>query len=258
MAGTFLGFPFDEEIFLNRWGKKPDPTLTAILNSGAVVYDTTIEEMIQDRGNVFTIPFYNVLTGTPINYDGETDITDNETDGGSQTGVVFGRAIGHTARDFVKELIGNDPMGNIADSIGFFWDKQNQIELLNILKAVCAITSTSSGYAKTFHDTHVLDLTSATATPYVIGETDANELTTKAMGDNKKLFSLAFMHSDVAKTLENKQLLEYWKYTDKNGIQKPLNIANWNGYTVIIDDGVGKVAVGGSGANKDLYKYHTS
>ena len=104
MAGTFLGFPFDEEIFLNRWGKKPDPTLTAILNSGAVVYDSTIQEMIQDRGNVFTIPFYNVLTGTPINYDGETDITDNETDGGSQTGVVFGRAIGHTARDFVKEL----------------------------------------------------------------------------------------------------------------------------------------------------------
>lgn len=257
MAGEFLGYPFDEELFLHMWGQEPDPVLTAILNSGAVVNDSYIASQIRDKGNVYTVPFYNVLSGNTVNYDGETDITSNETGGGMQTGVVFGRAIGHTARDFVGELIGNDPMGNIARKVGHFWSKENQKELLNILKAIFGITSSSTGYAKTFHETHVLDLTSKTADPYLIGETDANDLATLAMGDHKQLFSLAIMHSEVAKTLENKQLLEYWKYTDPNGIQRPMNIASWNGYTVIIDDSVGKKAVGGSGANKDLYVYPT-
>ena len=78
-----------------------------------------------------------------------------------------------------------------------------------------------------------------------------------ACGDHKDQFGLAIMHSDVAKTLENKQLLEFWKYTDANGIQRPMNIASANGYTVIVDDGVPCVTVGGSDANKDLKKYTT-
>ena len=33
-------------------------------------------------------------------------------------------------------------------------------------------------------------------------------------------------------------LLEYWKYTDANGMQRPTNMASWNGRTVLIDDDV--------------------
>jgi hypothetical protein len=44
------------------------------------------------------------------------------------------------------------------------------------------------------------------------------------------------MHSQVATNLENLQLLEYWKQTDANGIQRPTNLASWNGRTVLIDD----------------------
>ena len=71
------------------------------------------------------------------------------------------------------------------------------------------------------------------------------------------MFSLDIMHSNVAKTLENKQLLEYWKYTDASGIQRPMNIASANGYTVVVDDGVPVAQVGGSGDNKALKKYTT-
>ena len=35
---------------------------------------------------------------------------------------------------------------------------------------------------------------------------------------NKNKFGIAVMHSNVAKSLENLQVLEFWKYTDKNGI----------------------------------------
>lgn len=87
-------------------------------------------------------------------------------------------------------------------------------------------------------------MSSATAEARVIGATDLNDLATQAMGDHKSSFALAIMHSNVAKTLENMELLEFWKYTDANGIQRPLNLASTNGYTVIVDDGVPVKAVG--------------
>ncbi len=256
MAGTFLGFPFDEELFYNAWSEAPDPTRTAILNSGAMVQDGVIASQIQGKGNIYTVPFYNILDGDPVNYDGQTDITATETGGDSQNGVVFGRAKGFTARNLTAELVGNDPMGHIARSIARYWQKYRQGVMLKIIGAVMGVTG-ASGNAKAWHDNHVADLCSATATPYVIGDTDLNDLATQALGDNKSEFSLVIMHSNVAKTLENKQLLEYWKQTDANGIQRPMKLASMSGYTVVIDDGVPVADVGGAGANKDLKKYTT-
>ena len=256
MPETFLGFPFDEELFHNAWSEAPDPVRTAILNSGAMAQDGVIAQQISGSGNLYTVPFYNILGGDPVNYDGQTDIPATETDGGSQTGVVYGRAKGFTARNFAAELVGNDPMGHIAQSVARYWQKQRQAVMLQILNAAMGVSG-ASGNAKKWQDNHVVDLSSATATPYVIGDTDLNNLATEALGDNKSLFSLVIMHSNVAKALENKQLLEYWKQTDANGIQRPLNLGSMNGYTVVIDDGVPAVAVGGDGANKGLIKYTT-
>lgn len=256
MPGTIFGIPFDDELFLEMWREAPDPYLTAMIESGAVVEDSTIAGMIQGRGNIYTIPFYNTLDGDDQNYDGQTDITVEEVGGGSQTGVVYGRAKGFFARNFTAELSGADPMGHIISTISRYWQKRRQMRLIGITDAIFGITG-SSGHAKGWSENHTLDLSSATATPRKIAETDLNDLATQACGDHKEAFGLAVMHSNVAKTLENLQLLEYWKQTDSNGIQRPMGLASVNGYTVIIDDGVPCVAVGGSGDNKDLKKYTT-
>ncbi|WP_242945191.1 hypothetical protein [Oribacterium sp. C9] len=58
----------------------------------------------------------------------------------------------------------------------------------------------------------------------------------KACGANKKKFSLVFMHSDVATGLENLNLIEHLKYTDKDGVQRDLDLGTWNGKLVVIDD----------------------
>ena len=52
MAGTFLGFPFDEELFYDSWGEAPDPVRTAIADSGAMVSDSVIAAQIQNKGNL--------------------------------------------------------------------------------------------------------------------------------------------------------------------------------------------------------------
>lgn len=256
MAGTIFGIPFDEELFMQMWNEAPDPYLTAMIESGAVVQDSLIADKIANNGNIYTIPFYDTLDGEDQNYDGQTDIEVTEVGGGSQTGVVYGRAKGFFARNFTAELSGADPMGHIIATVAKYWQKRRQKRMIGIADAVFGITGTS-GHAKTWGTTHSLDLGSTTATARQIEETDLNDLATLACGDHKDQFGLAIMHSNVAKTLENKQLLEYWKYTDANGIQRPMNIASVNGYTAIIDDGVPCAAVGGEGANKDLKKYTT-
>ena len=234
---TYLNFPFDQEDFVQSWESAPDATKAAMMDCGALVEDSLIEARIQTDGCLYTVPFYSVLEGEPDNYDGATDISAAEPTGGSQTGVVYGRGKGFTARNFASELSGADPMSHIASTIGKYWAKQRQKALLSVLNAIFGISG-SSGNAKKWKDNHAVNLASATETPYLIGATDLNDLATQAMGDNKNLFSLAIMHSNVAKSLENQQLLEFWKYTDANGIQRPTSLASVNGYTVIIDDGV--------------------
>lgn len=256
MAGTIFGIPFDEELFLDMWSEAPDPYLAAMIESGAIVEDSTIAGMIENSGNIYTIPFYNTLDGEDQNYDGQTDITVTEIGGGSQTGVVYGRAKGFFARNFTAELSGADPMGHIVATISKYWQKRRQKRLIGITDAVFDITG-ASGNAKIWQENHVLDLTSTTADARKINETDLNDLATLACGDHKGAFGLAIMHSNVANTLENMQLLEYRKYTDSMGIQRKMDIADISGYTVLVDDGVPVETTGGEGANKDLKKYTT-
>ena len=64
MPGTYLGFPFDEELFMLQWQNAVDPTRTALLSSGAIVQSSEIRNLIANGGNLYTVPFYNVLGGT--------------------------------------------------------------------------------------------------------------------------------------------------------------------------------------------------
>lgn len=232
MPKSYLNFPFDAELFLQAWGSAPDPVKVAMLNSGALVEDPTIASLIQNDGNLYTIPFYNVLEGNEVNYDGKTDITSTETSADSQTGVVYGRAAGHTARDFVAELSGADPFGNIVNKVADFWAKKRQAKVIGILNGIFDIAG-DADWAK-----HTVNIAKASGAAAKIAETTLNDVMTDTLGDNKELYSMAIMHSNVAKTLENIQALEYWKQTDANGIQRPMRLASANGLLVIIDDSV--------------------
>ena len=252
MPGTFLGFPFEEELFNNMWRETEDPVKTAILQSGAMVNDATIASMVGVKGDSYTIPFYNLLGDTdPDNYDGQTDINSEETTGDYQSGIVYGRAKGFTARDFTGVMVGNDPMGYITRHIGEYWSHYEQKTMLAILNAIFGITGGATTNAGKFAANHIVNLAATTSggAAYTIGATDLNNLATQALGDKKNKFALAIMHSNVAKTLENMNLLEFRKYTDQSGITRQLNIADCNGYTVVIDDGVPVEANATSGLN---------
>ena len=232
MAGSYLNYPFDAELFVKAWGEEPDTVKTALLNSGVLVNDAVIANQVSADSNLYTIPFYNILNGDEVNYDGATDIPSTETSGDVQTGIVYGRAKAFTARNFVAELSGNDPMGHIASSVARYWQKKRQNRIIGLLNGVFDITN-DSAWAK-----HTVDLSVAEGTKYAIEEATLNNVATETLGDNSSAFGVAIMHSTVANTLANLQLLEYWKQNDANGIQRPMNLASANGYLVVIDDGV--------------------
>ena len=242
MPGTFLNYPFDEEIFLMNWMAAQDPVKTALIDSGAVVNDAEIARLIANGSAIYTLPFYKVLGGTADNYDGTANITVTAPEGGSQSGVVYGRAHAWKDQDFVHDFgNGVNPTIQISQQVAKYWQKQRQNRLVGILKAIFAITDDSTDIWDEWQK-HTLSL-ALTAAGTVsddnrVGAASAGTATQKAVGDNAGIFKLAVMHSAVAQKLNEQQLLSFRKYTDPAGIERHLNIADWNGYTVIVDDGV--------------------
>lgn len=241
MPGTFLNFPFDEELFLMQWQAAQDPVKLAMLNSGAIQNNNEIAGLISNGSNLYTIPFYNVLGGDPDNYDGNTNITTDEPSGGYQSGVVFGRAHGWKDRDFVHDFnSGANPMQAIASQVAKYWDKQRQSIVLKILSGVFSTTDNTGGYLAAWnqHKTSIAASSGTVGEANKLGATTMGDAMQAALGDQASSFAMAWMHSKVAQNLANLQLLQFRKYTDPMGIERQLNIADYNGITVIVDDGV--------------------
>lgn len=242
MPGMFLGFPFDAELFLMNWQNAVDPTRTALLNSGAIVQSAEIRNLIANGGNQYTVPFYHVLGGDEENYDGVTNSTPGATTGGAQTGVVYGRMKSWKAQDFVIDFnSGADPMRQITTQVAKYWQKKSQASLLAILSGIFGIADDGNDLWDAWQKhTHNIALAASgtVGEANMVGGTTAGDAAQKACGDNAGIFSMAIMHSKIANALAGQQLLQFRKYTDPAGIERTLNIADWNGYTVLVDDGV--------------------
>lgn len=258
MPGMYLGFPFDEELFLMQWRAAQDPIKTALIQSGAVVEDATIRNMIANGSNLYTIPIYNVLGGDEENYDGKTDITETETDGKSQTGVVYGRAHAWMDRDFVRDFnSGADPMRSIVAQTSKYWMKKKQNRLIGILDGIFNIDDDATDNWDNWQ-LHTLDIKTSTSSveeANKVSAASAADAIQKAVGDNSNIFTMAIMHSYVAHNLAKQNLLEFRKYTDAQGIERTINLADWNGLTVIVDDGVPKAQNGSATSDYDYTTY---
>lgn len=233
-----LKYHYDEELFNNAWTSELDPTSLVLLNSGAMVEDAQIAQLISNGSNYYTLPFYKDIEGNEVNYDGATDIPDDDTEDGVQSGVVYGRAKGWSAVSFIKDFTAADPMRNILNRIEKWKGKKVQARLISILDAILGVTGTGD-----FADweNHKTDITSASSTI-----TDANKiaLTTlrdsavKANGDAADDYALAIMHSVVANRLSQFNVLEYFKYNDARGQELDVKVGRSGNMIVLICDEV--------------------
>ena len=226
---------FNPTVFEKYLQRVPNLKRNELIKSGAIQRVTKYKNKMvdQDGGNYIIEPIKGLLDGDVLNYDGETDLTATSRKTFMQGKVAIGRMKGWTEKDFSQELTGVDWIKTVAGEVGEYYQGIDQDDLLAVLKGIFAMTDTGTGSAN-FKANHIVDLSNASSNTF--GATTLNTAMQRATGDNKAIFQIAIMHSLVATNLENLQLLDYLKYTDKDGITRDLGIATLNGRLVIIDD----------------------
>lgn len=252
---------FNGEVFQKYVDRVPNTRLTELIKSRAITQRQDLAGAMADQvgGNYITTPLKGLISGsTPLNYDGSTNITSNNTKTFSHSRVVVGRANAWTEKDFSYDITGGvDFMENVAQQVAQYWDEIDQDTICSILKGVFSMVDVKGAE---FVASHTYDITNVTNSENVVGKMDATTLNTgiqRACGDNKNKFSLALMHSAVATNLENMKILVYLKYNDANGMERDAAMATLNGRLVLIDDsmphadvettaGVYTVTVGGT------------
>lgn len=236
MAGSYLNFPFDEEVFNYSWKNTPDTILTTMIESGAIVPDSEIARLISNGSNYFTTPYYDVLDGVEDVYNGVNGFTGAELTGGNMSGVVFGRMAKWKANSFIKDFnSGADPMSQIVQGVANYYNKRRQARLVGLLDALFGIVGDADW---ALHTSNFATAGATVEESNQVGVTTINDAIMKANGDQAQQYSLAIMHSVVANRLYNLQLLEFSKYTDEAGIQRSLPIGTINGMRVIVNDNV--------------------
>lgn len=228
--GKFDSKSFNEKAFKYSVDRIPNLKTNELKKSRALTGNEDIRKVFSDEdGTAYArIAMRGLLEGEAVNYDGQTDITATSTKTFERGVVVVGRAKGFVEKDFSYDITGGkDFMQNVAEQIAEYKDGLDQDTILSVLKGIFSMTGTKN---LEFVNKHTAEVKGN------IGATTLNSATNKACGDNKKKFALVFMHSDVATNIENLNLLEHLKYTDKDGITRELDLGTWNGKLVVIDD----------------------
>lgn len=231
---------FNGEVFQKYVDRVPNTKLNELIKSRAVMPRPDLATAMADQvgGNYLTTPLKGLISGTtPLNYDGVTNITSQNTQTFSHSRVVIGRAQAWTEKDFSYDITGGvDFMENVAQQVAEYWDEVDQDTLIAILTGIFGMADVEG--AK-FVDTHTYDIKTKQNSEGKTGLMDATTLNSaiqKACGDHKNKFSLAIMHSAVATNLENMKVLVYLKYNDANGMERETGLATLNGRLVIVDD----------------------
>lgn len=235
---------FNPQAFGKYVDRIPNVTKNELAKSGAVGTNQNAHDALANQtGSLYArVPYFGRIDGsTSQNNDGGTDITSTSTTTYEQGFVVASRMDGWTEKSFSKNITaGVDFMDNVAAQIANYKMDVRQAMLLAILKGVFSMSTTGSTVAakaaKEFLDKHVYNITANAGDDALVGAATLNKAIQKAGGDNKNIFKLVIMHSEVATNLENMKLLKYMTYTDADGIERELALATWNGRTVLVDD----------------------
>jgi hypothetical protein len=222
---------FNAEAFKYKVGLVPNLKMNELKKSAALAGNPDIREVFsgQNGTHYARIAMRGLADGDAVNYDGQTDITATSTKTFEQGVVVVGRAKAWVEKDFSYDITGKiDFMDSIAQQIAEYKDGLDQKTILAVLKGIFSMSSGAKNLE--FVNKHTTTVSGA------MTATTLNTATNKACGANKKSFSLVFMHSDVATNLENLNLIEHLKYTDKDGVTRSLDLGTWNGKLVVIDD----------------------
>mgnify|MGYP004652202195 CR=1 FL=1 len=225
-TGNFGGFEFDEEVFSGMM-QEADYWKTPIILSGIVQQDSSIMNLIGEKGNVATIPIYLPLDANEsgmeaLNNDGETDNTPVEISGSKQTCMLIQRMKAFKAKDFTKELTGADPMTFIKNRIVGYYQQVWEKELMNIAQAALGVAALKD---------HVLDLGTKSIEAGTVYDAEQ-----AALGDMAGGLGLMVMHSMIYKEYQKMGMVDFDKYVVDGVIKKEITLPTIAGKHLLVTD----------------------
>lgn len=244
MPSVFDSKIWNSKVFNKYLETIPRVKQNALIKAGIFRVRNDLKSRLVDQvgGNYITEPIVGRIGGDVQNYDGNTNIITTGLKTFSRSMVVAGRAKAWREYDFTEDITGKNFMEEIAKQVADYWDDVDEQDVISTLHGIFGVSSSN------FASDHTLDLTSESqAADQVVKADSLNNAIQKASGANKNQFTLVIMHSQVATNLENMELLKYRLYTDSDGVQRQLNLADWNGRTVLVDDDLVSVTYTGAG-----------
>ncbi len=194
--------------------------LSALVQSGIMQHDPEFDQLASGPNTLINMPFWNDLTGDPEVMADTGETTPGKLTANKDVARKQGWVKSYGANALAGHLAGDDPMRAIAELFAAYWARQNQNILLSILDGVFA----SATMADKVHDISA----EAGDAALLSGNSllDAFQL----MGDAKDLLTGFMINSNVENYLAKQGLKE----GEINGIRVP----QWQGKTVIVDDGM--------------------
>ena len=224
---------FNANVFEKYLKTLPSTKENSLIKNGLFTVVNKYKEKMSEQTGGYAVnePIKARLEGTPVNYDGNTNIPAGaERDTFYQRKICYGRAQAWGEYDFAADITGTNFMAE-AQEVKDFWDEKRQETVLSILKGIFSMEGGVNGQ---FVSKHTYDISNASETK--LSADSLNKAAQKALGDKKAQLDVIFMHSAVSTNLEGLNLIQFLKYVSQDGIERDLTIGTFNGRLVIVDD----------------------
>jgi hypothetical protein len=249
MAVVQLSDVIIPEVFLD-YGEVNSPERISYLQSGVVRTDAELDAAANRGGRITTMPFWNDLDATVepnISTDNPADVATSQKVGtGEMTVRICDYNQQWSAADLAGMLAGSDPMRRIRARTDMYWARQWQHKLIAVGEGIRLSNIANNG------GDMVEDISLSAAGSVTSANLFARPAFTSAaftLGDRFDDVVAVAMHSRIAKTLTDEQLIDF---VQPAGV--PLPVPMYDNKYVIVDDGLPVIA---DTHNSGVFKYVT-
>lgn len=210
---------------------------SALVQSGALVRDSALDEKLGGGGLTFNIPSWNDLSNDEedVVNDDPTDLSSPKANGTDKEVAV--RMVRHQSWSSMRlaaVLAGADPADAIASRVGAYWQRRTQAAFVAVVRGIFRNNEKATPGGGAVQNDLTRDIKGAT---YIAGTTDFNANgfidACLTMGDSMGDLSLVMVHSIVYARMQKNNLIDF--IPDSEG---RVSIPTFLGRRVVVDDGV--------------------
>lgn len=214
------------------------------VQSGILVPNATLNGFLSGQGELFSIPHWNALTGTPnaSSTNNASSATPNDFSTGKQTARRLSYNNGWSSADLTAAVAGDDPLRNVGDKFAEYWNEQLNKIVVNSALGILADNDANDS-DDMFTSVATDDSGAASASEKLSGNVVIDAMQT--LGDAKDKVQAIAMHSVPHANLQKLGLLVD-NFDPQTG---QVMYQSYLGKRVIVDDAMPAVA----GSNRITY-----